>query len=74
MENKQGEASKKARIELSSLPTRQYLDQTVVPALLTGLNMIARERPADPLAALGNYLLKTANDKAASTSHATTTD
>lgn len=49
---------KKHRVDLASLPTRQYLDQTVVPILLQGLSYLAKERPADPVAALGNFLLK----------------
>jgi len=50
--------SKKSRVDLSSLPTRQYLDQTVVPILLQGLSYLAKERPAEPIQALANYLLK----------------
>ncbi|KAB0791412.1 hypothetical protein PPYR_03212 [Photinus pyralis] len=52
------EQPKKHRVDLSSLPTRQYLDQTVVPILLQGLSHVAKERPADPVSALGNFLLK----------------
>ncbi|EDW76483.2 uncharacterized protein Dwil_GK15480 [Drosophila willistoni] len=44
--------------ETSSLPTRQYLDQTVAPVLLHGLQALARERPADPIKFLASYLLK----------------
>ncbi|KAI6238225.1 hypothetical protein M3Y99_00721800 [Aphelenchoides fujianensis] len=40
------------------LPTRQYLDQTVVPILLLGLGAVAKERPADPIEFLANYLLR----------------
>ncbi|XP_017775714.1 PREDICTED: protein dpy-30 homolog [Nicrophorus vespilloides] len=50
--------AKKSRVDLSSLPTRQYLDQTVVPILLQGLSYLAKERPADPIPSLANYLLK----------------
>ena len=31
-------------VELQSLPTRAYLDQTVVPILLSGLSTLAKER------------------------------
>ncbi|GMS90841.1 hypothetical protein PENTCL1PPCAC_13016, partial [Pristionchus entomophagus] len=41
---------------LGSLPTRQYLDTTVVPILLQGLGAIAKERPADPIEFLANFL------------------
>lgn len=43
---------------LNSLPTRQYLDQTVNPILLQGLKVLAKERPADPITSLASYLLK----------------
>lgn len=49
---------KKSRVDFSTLPTRQYLDQTVVPILLQGLSFLAKERPQDPIPALANYLLK----------------
>lgn len=35
---------KKTKVDLQSLPTRQYLDQTVVPILLQGLSLLAKER------------------------------
>ena len=41
-----------------ALPVRAYLDQTVVPVLLQGLAELAKERPANPIEWLGNYLLK----------------
>ncbi|XP_068151250.1 protein dpy-30 homolog [Drosophila tropicalis] len=44
--------------ETSTLPTRQYLDQTVAPVLLHGMQALARERPADPIKFLASYLLK----------------
>lgn len=43
---------------LQSIPTRQYLDQTVVPILLLALGALAKERPSDPIDFLANYLLK----------------
>lgn len=43
---------------LNSLPTRQYLDQTVNPILLQGLKVLAKDRPADPINYLAQYLLK----------------
>lgn len=52
------EQPKKPRTDLQSLPTRQYLDQTVAPILLQGLQTLARERPADPVNFLASYLLK----------------
>ncbi|XP_061389175.1 protein dpy-30 homolog [Musca vetustissima] len=52
---------KKPRADLNSLPTRQYLDQTVAPILLHGLQTLARERPPDPISFLASYLLKNKN-------------
>ncbi|KAL5243373.1 hypothetical protein ACI65C_010783 [Semiaphis heraclei] len=39
-------------------PMRQYLDQTVVPALLVGMKELVKERPPDPLGFLAAFLLK----------------
>ena len=44
-----GVGAKKLKQDLTNLPTRQYLDQTVVPILLQGLASLARERPRDPI-------------------------
>lgn len=57
MEN-QDNLPKKTRVDLSSLPTRQYLDQTVVPILMSALSYLAKERPPEPIAALAAFLLK----------------
>lgn len=46
---------------LQSIPTRQYLDQTVVPILLQALGALAKERPADPIDFVANYLLREKN-------------
>uniref|UniRef100_A0A2M4AZE0 Putative histone h3 lys4 methyltransferase complex subunit n=1 Tax=Anopheles triannulatus TaxID=58253 RepID=A0A2M4AZE0_9DIPT len=50
-----------ARGDLQSLPTRQYLDQTVNPILLQGLKLLAKERPQDPVQYLANFLMKNRN-------------
>ena len=47
--------AKKSRVQIQA---RQYLDQTVVPILLQALSCLARERPADPITYLANYLLE----------------
>lgn len=45
-----------------SLPTRQYLDQTVVPILHSALSQLAKVRPDDPIQFLGSYLLENKNN------------
>jgi protein dpy-30 len=49
---------KKIKVELQSLPVRAYLDQTVVPILLQGMSVLAKERPPNPIEYLATYLLK----------------
>lgn len=38
----------KQKVDLQALPTRAYLDQTVVPILLQGLSVLAKERCVTP--------------------------
>lgn len=52
------EQPSKLKLDLGSLPTRQYLDQTVVPILLQGLSWLAKTRPDDPVTELSKYLLE----------------
>ena len=47
---------------LNGLPTRQYLDQTVVPILLEALAAVAKDRPKEPIDYMINYLQKHKND------------
>ena len=51
-----------SRENLNHLPTRQYLDQTVVPILLEGLSSLAKERPKEPIDYLIAYLQKHKNE------------
>ena len=53
-----GEIPNKVPKDLSKMPTRQYLDQTVVPILLEGLSALAKERPKEPIDYLINFLQK----------------
>ncbi|CAF0933831.1 unnamed protein product [Adineta ricciae] len=53
---KEDSNSMKQKPDVSTLPTRAYLDQTVVPILLQGMSQIARERPAKPIEQLALYL------------------
>lgn len=43
---------------LSGLPTRDYLEATVVHVLVQGLKAVCRERPHNPVDYLALYLLK----------------
>lgn len=53
------EASKE---KMQNLPIRTYLDQTVMPLLLTGMAELAKERPPNPIEYLAHYLLKHSNE------------
>merc|ERR1719457_83885 len=55
-------AAQKPTVELQGLPTRAYLDQTVVPVLLGGMSTLAKERPPNPIEFLAAYLLKNKNE------------
>jgi len=50
--------AKKPKVDLQSLPIRAYLDQTIVPILLQGMSIVAKERPPNPIEYLATYLLK----------------
>ncbi|XP_053315159.1 protein dpy-30 homolog isoform X1 [Spea bombifrons] len=60
VENEKASTEKvsKQKVDLQALPTRAYLDQTVVPILLQGLSVLAKERPPNPIEYLAAYLLK----------------
>lgn len=51
------QSGEKIKVDTSSLPTRAYLDQTVVPILLQAMSLLAKERPAKPITFLAEYLL-----------------
>jgi len=53
--------SKKPKLDLGSMQTRQYLDHTVVPILLAGLSSLAKARPENPIEYLASYLLDNKN-------------
>lgn len=46
------------RVQDGAVPIRQYLEGTVVPILMQGLQNVTRERPKDPIEYLAMYLLK----------------
>ena len=51
-------SSSSKMIESQQLPIRAYLDQTVVPILLTGMSQLVKDRPANPVEYLAHFLLK----------------
>ncbi|WAR18654.1 DPY30-like protein [Mya arenaria] len=57
----EGGPAKRPKVDLQSLPTRAYLDQTVVPILLQGMSVLAKERPPNAIEFLAAYLLKNKN-------------
>lgn len=46
------------KLSSQSLPVRQYLESTVVPLLMQGLQSLCKERPENPVEYLANYLLQ----------------
>ncbi|KAJ5176511.1 uncharacterized protein N7482_002388 [Penicillium canariense] len=43
-------------------PARVYLNDKIVPHLLEGMKSIARDQPANPLRALGEFLIQKSNE------------
>ena len=57
------EAEKKAMMSmpplaLNALPTKMYLDQTVVPTVMMALQEVCEARPENPLEFVAYYILK----------------
>jgi len=52
------EPAARSKTDIQSLPTRQYLDQSVVPILLQALTALSKERPPDAIDFLVAYLMK----------------
>jgi len=50
--------AQRAKPDVQCLPTRQYLDQSVVPILLQALTALSKERPPDAIDFLVAYLMK----------------
>ena len=48
---------------MNNRPIRTYLEQTVVPLVLQGMAEVAKERPANPIKYLAEFLAAHANDK-----------
>jgi len=58
------------KLSSQALPVRQYLESTVVPLLMQGLQSLCKERPDNPVEYLANYLLQHNPQKAAPTAAA----
>ena len=48
--------------EIKTMPTKQYLDEMVVPILNKALLKVNKDRPTNPIEFLGQHLLKLANE------------
>merc|ERR1711971_1349596 len=48
--------------EIKTMPTKQFLDEMVVPILNKALLKVNKERPSNPIEFLGQHLLKMANE------------
>lgn len=51
----------KKRTDMSTIPTKQYIDQTIAPILLEAIKAVANERPIDPVQYLADFLIKHKN-------------
>ena len=47
--------------ELQTLPARQYLDNTVLPLLQSGMEQLVQERPPNPVDWMATFLLNNKN-------------
>eukprot|EP00350_Pseudokeronopsis_sp_OXSARD2_P003034 CAMPEP_0170556994 /NCGR_PEP_ID=MMETSP0211-20121228/19121_1 /TAXON_ID=311385 /ORGANISM="Pseudokeronopsis sp., Strain OXSARD2" /LENGTH=89 /DNA_ID=CAMNT_0010867661 /DNA_START=83 /DNA_END=349 /DNA_ORIENTATION=+ len=46
------------KINVNALPTKAYLDATIVPTVMRGLTEVCEARPENPLEFLAYYILK----------------
>lgn len=46
------------KLDVQSLPAKEYLEKTVIPLLLQGMNALVKERPPNPVEYLAVYLLE----------------
>ncbi|GIQ86978.1 hypothetical protein KIPB_008929 [Kipferlia bialata] len=64
-ENTEAPMTLQDKLKSAALPTRAYLDETVVPLLLQGLMQLVQVRPENPIEYLASYLLQHNPNKAA---------
>ncbi|GCB17355.1 COMPASS component SDC1 [Aspergillus awamori] len=43
-------------------PIRRYMNEKIVPHLLDGMTVVAKEQPPNPLRVLGEYLIQKSNE------------
>ncbi|KAK1143890.1 COMPASS (complex proteins associated with Set1p) component [Aspergillus melleus] len=43
-------------------PARVYMNERIVPYLLDGMKVVAKEQPSNPLRVLGEYLIQKSNE------------
>ena len=54
-------------LSVNALPSKMYLDATVVPTVMQGLQEVCEARPENPLEFLAYYLLKHNPDRQVNT-------
>lgn len=47
-----------AKINVNALPTKAYLEATIIPTVMRGLHEVSNARPENPLEFLAYYILK----------------
>lgn len=52
-----GSKTTRGKVDVQALPTKGYLDETVIPILLMALRQLDARRPPDPIAHLAAYLM-----------------
>ncbi|KAF6777942.1 hypothetical protein AHF37_02926 [Paragonimus kellicotti] len=58
---KSGTDSELKAVELQALPARLYLEKSVVPVLILGLQNLVKEKPKKPIEYLAAFLIKNKN-------------
>ncbi|KAJ5934599.1 hypothetical protein N7466_004146 [Penicillium verhagenii] len=51
-----------SQVRPGGAPAREFLNEKLVPYLLEGMKVIAKEQPANPLRALGDFLIQKSNE------------
>ncbi|KAJ5929360.1 hypothetical protein N7454_007208, partial [Penicillium verhagenii] len=51
-----------SQVRPGGAPAREFLNEKLVPYLLEGMKVIAKEQPTNPLRALGDFLIQKSNE------------